>query len=120
MKNRILNRMMKEHKLNKTAEYNDYTEEEIREKFKTGKQLAEKYYKLLEEFKQAAKEMEDYYIPNVYMQDEDKFMEECKNLESGLPIECSVYGDSDIFYNRLNDICKEMQIVLKKLKNNLI
>ena len=51
MKNRILNRMMKEHKLNKTAEYNDYTEEEIRENFKTGKQLAEKYYELLEEFK---------------------------------------------------------------------
>lgn len=120
MKNRILNRMMKEHKLNKTAEYDDYTEEEIRENFKTGKQLAEKYYELLEEFKRAAKEMENYYIPKVYMQDEDKFMEECKNLESGLPIECSVYGDSDIFYNKLNDICKELQVILKKLRNNLI
>lgn len=60
MENRILNRMMKEHKLNKIAEYDDYTEEKIRENFKTGKQLAEKYYKLLEEFKQTAKEMEDY------------------------------------------------------------
>ena len=120
MKNCILNRMMKEHKLNKTAEYNDYTEEEIRENFKDGKQLAEKYYKLLEKFKQTVEEMEDYYIPKVYMQDENKFMEECKNLESGLPIECSVYGDSDIFYNKLIDNCKEMQIVLKELKNNLI